>query len=119
MNYKQTVGQFGEMLAKNYLIRKGYQILDSNVKISYKEIDIIAKNGDFTVFIEVKTRTSSIFGEADEAFSSTKMRRFRTAVANYIFENNIDENFVKIDLISVDINKYKKIAKIRHFKDII
>ena len=119
MNYKQIVGQFGEAIARNYLIRNGYQIVDSNVKISYKEIDIIASKGDFTVFIEVKTRTSSILGKADEAFSAKKMRYFKTAIANYIFEKNINENYVKIDLISVDIDKYKKTAKIKHFKDIV
>lgn len=118
MNRNQKVGKFGEELVKDYLIRKGYEIIARNLKISYQEVDIIAKNGEYYIFVEVKTRTSNILGEADEAFDDIKMDNLNVAIAKYIEKNNINEKYVQIDLISVDINKGEKKAKIKHYKDI-
>ncbi len=118
MNYNQKVGQFGEKLACNYLIRKGYKVLAKNIKISYQEIDIIAQKNKNIIFIEVKTRTSDKLGKANESFSPQKMKNLHFSIENYIYKNKISEKFISIDLISVDINKYKKIANIKHYKDV-
>lgn len=119
MNYRQKIGEFGEILAKKYLIRHGYKILAKNIKTSYFELDIIAKKDNLHVFIEVKTRTSEIFGEADEAISAKKIINMKKGALRYIIYNKIDENLIRFDFISVDINREKKTAKIKHYKDII
>lgn len=119
MNYKQKVGKFGEDLASDYLIRHGYKIIGRNVKISYKEIDIIAKYSKIIVFIEVKTRMSSILGSANDAFSQKKMNTLKKALAYYIYDKNVNENYVRLDLIAIDINRKNKIAKIKHYNDVI
>jgi len=119
MHYNQKVGQFGENLAKNYLISHGYRIMDCNVKTSYKEIDIVAKYQKTLVFIEVKTRTSEKFGTADEAVSRRKISNLKKALNIYLYKNDLDENDVRLDLISIDINKNNKTAKIKHYKGII
>lgn len=118
MEYKQRVGKFGEKLAKNYLIRHGYQIIDSNVKTSYQEIDIIAKISKKIIFIEVKTRTSILFGTADESINAKKIQNLKKAINNYVEKNDLDLENISLDLISIDINKYRKTAKIRHYKDL-
>jgi len=119
MNYNQKVGQFGERLAKNYLIRQGYKIIDSNIKISYKEIDIVAKLGKEFIFIEVKTRTSGVFGGADEGINSRKIHCLKKALSMYINDKKLDPENIRVDLIAVDIDKIKKVAKIKHYKNII
>jgi len=118
MLQKQEVGKFGETLAKNYLVKHGYKIIDSNVKLSYKEIDIIAKKQDQTIFVEVKTRTSLTFGEADNAMTCQKTKNFKKAVELYINSKNIFADNVRADLISIDIDKNKKTANIKHYQDI-
>ena len=118
MIHNSKIGKFGETLARNYLIRQGFEILEQNVKISYQEIDIIAKKGQYYIFIEVKTRASNGFDSAEEAFDNRKMKNIKKAIEQYIFKNKINENFIKIDLIAVDISKRNKVAKIKHFKDI-
>ncbi len=118
MNYNQKIGKFGERLACDYLIRKGYKILNKNIKLSYQEIDIIAQKNKIIIFIEVKTRTSYKFGAANDTFSSQKMKNLHKAVENYIYKNKIPEKFISIDLISIDIDKYRKIANIKHYKNI-
>ena len=121
MNYNQKVGQFGEDIAKEYLIKHGYKIIASNVQASHKEIDIIAKSKDILIFVEVKTRTSNKYGEADESMNSRKTKNLRYAIKKYLHNcgDEISYRDARADLIAVDIDKNKKIAKIKHYKDII
>ena len=118
MNYRKKVGMYGEKLAANYLARKGYKILDKNVKISYQEIDIVANIRKKIVFFEVKTRTSFNLGAADEAINSKKIKNLKKAIKNYIRDKRINANNIRLDFIAIDINKSKKIANIKHYKDI-
>lgn len=119
MNYNQRVGQFGEELAKNYLVKRGYAIVARNVKTSYQELDIVAKKEDVYVFVEVKTRTSDRYGEAEEAVDYRKLNNLKYAAQNYSFSNKIFEEDVRVDLVSVDIDKSKKTAKIKHYQGIV
>ncbi len=121
MNHNQKVGRFGEELARKYLVKHGYKIIASNIQTSHKEIDIIAKLKDLLVFVEVKTRTSNKYGEADEGMSSKKTRNLKYAIKRYLGNSNnkIYYRDIRADLISVDIDKNKKTAKIKHYKDII
>ena len=118
MDYRKKVGNFGEKIAISYLKRKGYKIIDRNVKISYKEIDIIASIKEKIVFFEVKTRASRSLGSAEEAINTKKMKFLKKAVSYYIKENKIDANKTRLDFIAIDIFKSKKIANIKHYKDI-
>lgn len=119
MSHNQAVGKFGETLAKNYLIRHGYEIIDLNVKISYQELDIVARKDYLIIFVEVKTRISQIYGPAEDAMVSLKLERFRKGIEMFIKNNKISADNTRADLITVDIDSFKKTAKIKHYKDII
>lgn len=119
MSHNQKIGKFGETLAKNYLTRHGYEMIDANVKLSYQEIDIVARKGVLTIFVEVKTRISQIYGSAENAFAFTKSERFRRGIEMYNKNYKISADNIRADLITVDIDRLKKTAKIKHFKDII
>ena len=119
MSHNQEVGKFGEMLAKNYLIRHGYEIIDLNVKLSYQELDIVARKRGLAIFVEVKTRISQVYGSAEEAFAFSKSRRFQKGIEMYIRNHKICADDIRGDLITVDIDRLKKTAKIKHYKDII
>lgn len=120
MTYRQKIGKFGENLAKDFLIKNGYLILAQNIKTSYKEIDLIAQKEDILVFCEVRTRASSFFGGADEAMHHRKIMNFKRAVKLYLNSNNEGRGLnIRLDFIAIDIDKIKKTAKIKHFKDIL
>jgi putative endonuclease len=119
MNHKQLVGRFGETLAKNYLIRHGYKIIDANVKLSYLEVDIVAQKHGQTIFIEVKTRISQVYGPAEDALVSFKLQRFKRGVEIYVGNHHLDIDDIRGDLITVDIDREKKIARLKQFKDVI
>ena len=119
MTYNQKVGKFGEILARNYLIKHKYKIIAQNVKTSYQEIDIIAYIKGIYVFVEVKTRTSAIYGTADEAINVRKILNLKKAIINYLNKAKISSRNIRLDLISIDVNKSNKTANIKHYIDII
>lgn len=117
-NHNNIIGLYGEDLAVSFLLENSYKIIDRNVKVSYREIDIIAKIRDITVFVEVKTRTSNIFGGAVEAISTKKIRLLKKAITNYSVKNLINLSNIRLDFIAVDIDKNTKKVVMKHFVDI-
>src|SRR3989339_332397 len=106
MNHNQKIGKLGEDLACKYLQQKGYEILDRNIKTSFKEIDIVARIKEKIVFIEVKTRTNLKFGGADEA------------IKMYFFQTKLYTDNFRLDLVAIDIEPNKNITNIKHYKDL-
>lgn len=117
--FKQIIGLYGEDAATLYLSSRGYEILDRNVKISYREIDIIAKKGGKTIFIEVKTRTGTAFGTAVDALNRKKIRLLKKAITDYAIKNYVNLSKIRLDFIAIDINKRRKKIKLKHYKDIL
>ena len=93
-------GKLGEEIAANYLIGKGYEILERNWRNRHKEIDIIAKDGEELVIVEVKTRKNDDYGEPFIAVSLQKQTRLICAANAYIFSHNLDCN-TRFDIISI------------------
>ena len=75
--YRQSIGKQGETKAKNYLKRRGYQILESNYRTKAGEIDLIAQNRKYLVFVEVKLRKSDRFAMAREYVDSRKQEKLQ------------------------------------------
>ncbi|MBB4035533.1 putative endonuclease [Dysgonomonas hofstadii] len=84
------LGKRGEDAAVRYLRQKGYDIIKRNWLYEKYEIDIIASNEEFIVFAEVKTRSSSQWGNPEEAVSKGKIKRIVEAADFYLKENDID-----------------------------
>jgi len=118
LSYNKRMGSFGEGLARDYLIKKGYKIIGSNIKAGYQELDIIAKKENCLVFIEVKTRTSMIYGSADETVFSKKIKNLKTGVSKYLQSYRGFYKDLRIDLISIDLDRIKQTAKIKHYQGI-
>lgn len=100
-----TLGKRGEDLAADYLAGKGYTIVERNWRNSHQEIDIIAKDRDELVVVEVKTRRTDIYGSPDEAVSERKQALLVSAANAYIDQHDLfcDTRF---DIISVIMPKY-------------
>lgn len=93
-------GKLGEEIAANYLIEKGYEILERNWHNVHKEIDIIAKDGKFLVVVEVKTRQTDEYGNPDIAVTRKKQRMLISAANSYISRNDLDVE-TRFDIISI------------------
>ncbi|TET67400.1 MAG: YraN family protein [Dehalococcoidia bacterium] len=113
MNMKRRdVGILGENLAKNFLKKRGYRILESNYRCREGEIDIITKHKDSLVFIEVRTKRSLEFGSPEESITPTKMERLRAVAAHYQqTHNNLPASW-RIDVVAVEIDQKDKPLRI-------
>ncbi len=98
---KDIFGKKGEIIASQYLKNKGYKIIKTNYKNPLGEIDIIAKQGDYIVFVEVKTRTSRAFGDPLEAVNETKQMKIRQVATLYLKQLNRLDTPCRFDVISV------------------
>ena len=83
MAQHNLLGKKGEMLASRYLLDKGYAVLHYNWRSGHKEIDIIAKQRNVLVFVEVKSRASERYGNASEAVDDKKIERLLSAANAY------------------------------------
>lgn len=117
MYIKHEIGKIGEDLAVSYLQNKGYKILERNFVARQGEIDIIAKDKNEIVFIEVKSRTNFLYGKPVEAVDKLKQKHLKSVINYYLYRNKLENNFVRIDIIEVYIkNGY---FKINHIKKVI
>jgi putative endonuclease len=80
---RKETGQQGELLAQNYLKKRGYRIIETNYRSRYGEIDIIAKHNKHLVFIEVRTKKSREFGSPEESITEAKAGRLRATACQY------------------------------------
>ncbi len=94
-------GQAGENLAMNYLIEQGLTFIERNVRFKFGEIDLVMRNGNEWIFVEVKFRSKSQYGGALNALSSAQIKRLRRSAEHYMQLNNIDA-ICRFDLIAVD-----------------
>jgi len=120
MKHNQKIGLFGERLAREYLKKKGYEIIGSNIRAGRKEIDIVAAKNRNLVFVEVKTRVSSKFGEAEDSVFGEKTKNLRQAASFYLRQIGKKPKYddVRLDLIAININRAAKSAKIKHYENI-
>lgn len=100
MAQHNDIGKEGENLAKTFLVNNGYTILETNYRYKKAEIDIIATKANILAIIEVKTRTSTAFGEPESFVNNKKIKLILEATNAYIDSKNIDYE-VSLDIISV------------------
>jgi putative endonuclease len=98
---RKRFGDRGEDLATDYLVKKGMKILARQYKTKFAEIDLIAKDGDEIVFVEVKTRRSLAFGYPEESVTPVKLRKIQQAAAQYLAENKMNHTPHRVDIIAI------------------
>jgi len=107
------IGRKGESLAAEYLINKGFNILERNYRYGRLEIDIIAEIDNVIVFIEVKARQSKRFGYPEEAVDNRKTDHILTCADHYIYQNQWTGD-IRFDIISIFL---KPEILIEHIED--
>ena len=102
---RQELGKKGETDAVKYLKRNGYRILEQNYRTKLGEIDIIAKDGKTIVFIEVKTRNSSHFGNPKWAITPKKQRNMSMAALFYLKATQQSLEKARFDVVTIQPEK--------------
>lgn len=116
VNTRKKLGNRGERIAASFLRKQGCQIIEKNYHSFLGEIDIVAKEGESIVFVEVKTRRSTDFGLPEEALSYDKRRRLSKLALNYLAHRRIEGSNCRFDVVSIlmDNNKVKHIELIKN-----
>ncbi len=109
-----ALGKKGEQLAIDFLLKKGYDILEKNYRYQKSEVDIIAKTEDILVVVEVKTRSTPEFGNPQEFVKPKQIQSLVKAINNYIEENDLDTE-VRFDIVAIIKNKLG--TNIEHLED--
>ncbi len=117
-NARQSLGQWGEEQAVNYLEGKGYFVLARNVHTAHGEIDIIATREEVLVFVEVKTRRSHSFAFPEAAFTFRKQAHMVSAAQHYLEQHPETSDTWQFDVIAVEGQPGGKI-QIEHFENVI
>lgn len=101
MAAKDDLGRRGEDLAAQFITEAGYTVIDRNWRCLRGEIDLVARDGSDTVFIEVKTRSSVAFGHPFEAITGQKIARLRRLAIAWCEAHPYRRGAVRIDAVSV------------------
>ncbi len=109
---RQEVGKLGEKIALKFLKKKGYHIRETNLRCHTGEIDIIAKQKDYLVFVEVRTKSNLDFGTPEESITQRKKEKLITSALSYINEHQNLPSLWRIDVVAVEIDQKGKAKRI-------
>lgn len=113
-NNRQT-GRLAETLASKSLIEKGYHILKSNFSNRFGEIDIIAKDKDILVFVEVKSKIGTEFGLPEEMISPHKLRKVKHMATIYMKGEIVP---CRIDVIAIVLSQEGNLVRLTHYENV-
>lgn len=97
----RTTGYKTEEIAKNYLTKKGYKFIASNVQQSHQEIDLIMQDGEFLVFIEVKSLNENSLFSIYETLTKKKKLFLRKAILGWLNKNNLHDAIWRFDFVGL------------------
>jgi putative endonuclease len=106
-------GQSGEALACRFLERSGYRVVDRNFRCRSGEVDVIARRGAQTVFVEVKERRGASHGAGVDAVTFGKRRRIVRAARLYAASRGLDDAPIRFDVIAIDWTRGR--PRVRHY----
>jgi putative endonuclease len=102
MMQRQALGRLGEDLAVAELERRGYAILTRRYRTRHGEIDIVARDGETIVFVEVKVKETAEFGTAAEAVTLRKQRRIVSMAVDYLARNRLAGRPCRFDVVAIN-----------------
>lgn len=108
------IGRWGEDLAKEHLLKSGYEILETNYRFKKVEIDLIARKGNLIIAVEVKTRTGIIVGDPFHAITREKQRNLLLGINHYVQKFN---ESVELRMDAISIVKQGETVRVAHLED--
>jgi len=105
MDPRRLFGNQSERRAELFLKKKGYKILDRQFSTRFGEVDIVARDGDEIVFVEVKARRSAAFGHPEESVTSAKLQKIAAAGEIYLQKHQLMHLTYRIDVVAIDPDK--------------
>lgn len=115
-----VVGRNGEAFVLRYLTGKGYRSVDANWRCPHGELDLVMLDGEDLVFVEVKARSTSLAGAAEESISPAKARKLLIAGETYVSEHPEQaERMWRIDLVAITVDRSGEVNRVTHVQNAV
>lgn len=114
-NQNKETGNKGEDLATDYLLKKGYRIIERNFRTRFGEIDIICYDKKTLVFVEVKTKIGHDFGEPEEMVNKRKLSQVKRMGEVYLQDRMIDAS-CRVDVVAIVMENNGSVERIEHYQ---
>lgn len=119
MTDTKSLGNLGEKIAKEYLLKNGYVFLRQNYTDNKLELDLIFRSQEKIIFVEVKTRIKNSESVLENPLTRLQTKNLNHAMLNYCFKNRINLENVRLDLIIILVDKKTRQADLKHYPDIL
>ena len=117
---RQVLGAAGEQLARRHLEQRGYRFVAANWRRPYGELDLIMRDGDVLVFVEVKTRSGERLFTAEESLTAAQARRLLRGAQSFLAEReNFANLFWRIDLVAITLTPTGVVSRLTHIVDAV
>jgi putative endonuclease len=111
----RDTGDNGEDFARAYLVHQGLAIIETNFVFGREEVDIIAREGEYLVFCEVKLRKTDTYGAPEYAMTAKKQQSIRRVARGYLALNRITDQAVRFDVVAIETSYGRPV--IRHLRN--
>jgi putative endonuclease len=113
--FNRSTGRTGEAIAAEHLIKKGFTILERNFSNKFGEIDIIARDKNVLIFVEVKTKIGVDFGSPEEMISPGKLNRIRSMATMYMKGELVP---CRIDMVAIVLGQNNEVVRLTHYENV-
>jgi len=120
-NFNYQTGKIGEKIAQEFLIKKGYQIIQTNFRTRFGEIDLIANKNNRLIFVEVKLKIGEDFGSPEDMIDHHKLSQIQKTAEVFLQTNpQIVDNFQsnQIDAVCIVLNPDQTVKRINHWENL-
>lgn len=117
MNVRADTGRRGEDAAVAFLRREGFAILERNYRCAYGEIDVVARDGESLVFVEVRARASAAFGTPEESITGRKSQKMIECAHAYLLEHDVRRSW-RIDLAAVEL-EHGRVRRLDYYRHVL
>lgn len=116
---RQEVGKLGEKAAQKFLKKRGYRIREVGFRCRHGEIDIIAQQKDYLVFVEIRTKSSLDFGTPEESLTQAKKKKLIASALSYLNTHQNLPPLWRIDVVAVELDEKGKTKRIELIENAI
>ena len=113
---RRETGRYGEALAERYLIEAGYEIIAKNWRCAVGELDLITRQGETLVFVEVRTRRGVQLGSPEESITPAKQAKLIELAYTFLAENALEDDIWRIDVIAIVLNRQNEVQRLNHIE---
>lgn len=116
---RKTLGEWGENIAREYLLTHGYHVLETNYRCREGEIDIVALDKDYLVFVEVRTRRGCGFGSPEESVTAAKKKKLISLAFIYLQNHRNLPSLWRFDVVAIESDGKGKVIRLELIRNAI